>query len=117
MIVLSRGKKFRLPRLGKDVFAKLMRAKLKYDKNDGSFEITEETDLTTVSSILKAALNEQIILELQCIICSKGAGCAECEYASMCSRASDLCICNECLSRSDAYENYKEFVLQRLKFN
>jgi hypothetical protein len=119
MIKLSKGIPFKLPRVGSDVFAKLMRAKLKYDRKKGMFEITDNTNLQLVLSILNAALNDEVILELQCILCSKSAGCSECEYADICDRSnvSSLCICKECLNKPDAYEQYKEVLLQRLKFD
>jgi hypothetical protein len=119
MIKLQKGMPFKLPRLGRDVFTKLMRAKLKYDKTRGMFEISDTTILPSVIAILNDALRDEIVLELQCILCLKSAGCGNCEYADICYReeVSSLCICKECLSKSDAYEQYKELLLERLKFD
>lgn len=117
MIILKRGVPFKLPRVGTSTFARLMRAKLKYDKKKGMFEITDATDLSSVIAILNYALKDEVVLELQCILCSKSAECSNCEYADICVReeVSSMCICKECLSKPDAYEQYKELLLQRLK--
>lgn len=119
MIKLQKGIPFKLPRLGRDTFAKLMRSKLNYDKKKGVFEITDTTKLSSVIAILNDALKDEIVLELQCILCSKSAECSNCEYADICVReeVSSLCMCKECLSKPDAYEQYKELLLQRLKFD
>ncbi len=119
MIKLQKGIPFKLPRLGRDTFARLMRAKLKYDKKRGMFEVADTTNLSSVIAILNDALGDEIVLELQCILCLKSAECSSCEYADICYReeVSNLCICKECLSKQDAYEQYKELLLQRLKFD
>lgn len=117
MIRLQKGIPFRLPRVGSDTFSKLMRAKLKYDKKSGMFEVTESTDISDVISILTKALNDEVVLELECIICSKSANCAECEYGDICDRSkvSSLCICCDCLNKEDVYERYIDTILKRLK--
>lgn len=119
MIKISKGVPFKLPRVGSDIFAKLMRAKLKYDRKKGTFEITDNTNLPLVLSILNTVLKDEVVLELECILCSKSAGCSECEYADICDRSdvSSLCICKECLSKPNAYDQYRERLLQRLKFD
>jgi len=120
MIILRRNKPFKLPRLGSNTFARLMKAKLKYDKTKGMFEITDNSELNAIISILRESLNnEDIILELECAICHESANCHECEYADICNRinVSNLCICKSCLEKSDAYALYKDTFKQRLKFN
>lgn len=117
MLRLQKGKAFRLPRLGSDIFARLMKAKLKYDRKRGMFEITDNTDISSVINILKQALKDEVIFELNCIICSKSADCYECEYADVCDRSdvSSLCICKECMNRQDAYEHYKQAFIDMAK--
>ncbi len=119
MIRLQRNIPFKLPRLGSDTFSKLMRAKLKYDKKNSTFEITDDTEITSIISILSNVLNKEVVLELECIICSKSTNCAECEYADVCDRSkvSSYCICRECIDNGDAYENYKKSIFKRLKLN
>ena len=70
-------------------------------------------------AILNDAIKDEVVLELQCILCSKSAECNNCEYADICDRenVSSLCICKECLNKPEAYKHYKDLLLQRLKFD
>lgn len=56
------------------------------------------------------------MLELECFICGKTAGCAECGFESDCNRAlvSQACVCNKCLSDKDSYGNYQEAFLAKM---
>lgn len=47
-------------------------------------------------------------LQLKCIICSKPAGCPECEFEEDCDRrtVSKFCICEKCSHDPKALENY-----------
>lgn len=47
-------------------------------------------------------------LQLKCVICSKPAGCPECEFEEDCDRrtVSQLCICEKCFHDPKALENY-----------
>jgi hypothetical protein len=57
------------------------------------------------------------VLELECYVCGKSAGCAECAFESDCNRAlvSKACICNKCLSEKNAYENYQEVFAAKIR--
>lgn len=48
-------------------------------------------------------------VELECFICGRPAGCVECGFSADCNRAavSQACICNNCFSNKNAYENYR----------
>jgi len=47
-------------------------------------------------------------LQLNCVICSKPAGCPDCEFEEDCDRTkvSQLCICEECYQHPGAMERY-----------
>lgn len=49
------------------------------------------------------------MLQLECYICGKSAGCADCGFEPECNRAlvSQACICSQCLSEKNAYEKYQ----------
>lgn len=99
---------FSLPRVGPDVFSKLMRqAKLKYDREKRMFMVEPSTNVSVLAAILKEALNDDIIIELPCFVCGSSAGCAECEFVDVCDRASvsNQCICKGC-SDDDGYQRY-----------
>lgn len=57
------------------------------------------------------------IVELDCFICGKPAGCAECSFEADCNRAvvSQACICNNCMRDKDAYLNYQQAFLERMR--
>lgn len=57
------------------------------------------------------------VQELECFVCGKPAGCAECGFEADCNRAmvSQACICSSCLADKDAYGNYQEAFLKRMR--
>jgi hypothetical protein len=103
------GSWFGLPRVGPDVFSRLMRqARLRYDREKRMFKVEPETNVAILTSILKEALNDEVIIELPCFRCGKSAGCGDCEYLEICDRTSvsNQCICKECLGEKDPYVAY-----------
>jgi hypothetical protein len=62
--------------------------------------------------------------DIPCYICSKLTNCLECgieeksnKYSNIQTKASSICICNECLMDSEAYENYqKQFIAKMSKY-
>ncbi|MHB8568266.1 MAG: hypothetical protein ACYC7D_02010 [Nitrososphaerales archaeon] len=60
---------FRLPRVGTDSFADLMKAKVKYDTKFG-FMLTSSTNLDRAFSTLSSALGEDVELSSTCFICN-----------------------------------------------
>lgn len=93
---LSPNKWFSLPRLGRDTFSELMRARIKYDSKFG-FKITSTTDTLRVLSILSRALGEPVELEASCFICEKPL--------SENDKPGSV-ICSECRCKDDAYSVY-----------
>ena len=57
------------------------------------------------------------VLELDCFICGKPAGCAECSFEADCNRAvvSQACICSQCMEDRAAYENYQQAFLEKAR--
>ncbi len=116
MIKILLGDWFNLPRVGPDVFSKLMRqARLKYDRQKSMFMVQPETNVTILTAILKEALKDDVIIELPCFVCGKSAGCSECEFLDACDRTtvSNQCICKGC-SEGDAYTFYCNTFMERL---
>ncbi|MFN4337068.1 MAG: hypothetical protein ACK4FV_05765 [Candidatus Nitrosocaldus sp.] len=110
MIKLFLNKDFVLPMLGKDTFARLMRAGLEYDRASRRFRIKDGADLAHILAILREVVNEEISIELPCILCGNDAGCSECEFSSNCDRTSvsGECICKQCIMRG--YTGYTEHI-------
>lgn len=116
MIRILLGDWFNLPRVGSDVFSKLMRqARLRYDRNKRMFLVEPETNISALTAILKEALNDNIVIELPCFVCEKSAGCGDCGYLEICDRTivSNQCICKECFEQTDAYERYCDAFSQK----
>jgi len=98
------GEWFRMPRVGDDAFRKLVKdAGLKYDRSHG-FQITSETDVGMVVSILKGELNEDVEVSLKCFLCDQTVECRECTYSDICdlSKVSQACICRVCRAAEEA---------------
>jgi len=55
--------------------------------------------------------------ELDCFVCGRSAGCADCGFESDCNRAlvSQACICNSCVADKHAYENYQQAFLAKMR--
>jgi len=87
---------FQLPWVGKEVYADLMKAKVKRDARLG-FSLTSQTNVPRALSILSAALNETVELAKSCFICDRPLDEATTETNS---------ICAECLAGPDSYDIY-----------
>jgi hypothetical protein len=86
---------FQLPWVGKEVYADLMKAKVKRDTRLG-FCFTSETNVPRALSILSLALNEPVELAKSCFICDKPLD--ESKEATT--------ICTDCASNEDGYNIY-----------
>jgi hypothetical protein len=97
---------FDLPRLGRDVFAVLMKQGVVYDKSMG-FKVDSATDLQAAVRTLRAATGEEVELTLRCYICGKVA-CPGCPYLESCDRASvsTLCLCSDHAPEKSVYGAY-----------
>lgn len=94
------GEWFWLPRVGGDVFKKLVNeAGLKYDRTKG-FQATSMSDLSLISSIIKDELREDVEVVMKCFICSNHVKCSACRYYENCesARKYHTCVCSNCES-------------------
>lgn len=55
--------------------------------------------------------------ELNCFICGRPAGCAECGFEIDCDRqaVSQACICSQCLEDKSAFENYQQAFIEKAR--
>ena len=69
------------------------------------------------ASRTEARKEEQTTDELNCFVCGKPAGCADCGFESDCNRAlvSQACICNSCMEDAHAYVNYQQAFLAKMR--
>jgi hypothetical protein len=100
------GSWFKLPRLGGDVFAALMKAGVKYETGMG-FMLTSDTDRYAALRVIESALGDDVDLSLRCIVCLREA-CPGCPFIEDCDRSkvSSLCLCDEHSSPEGAYARY-----------
>ena len=91
------NKWFRLPQLGRDVFADLMKAKVMYDAKFG-FQFTTATNVPRALSVLTTALHEDAQIATSCFICDNPLD----EEVSV-----DSAICTACQKDEDAFDLYK----------
>ena len=54
---------------------------------------------------------------LDCFVCGKPAGCAECGFEADCDRqaVSQACICSQCLEDRQAYANYQQAFVEKAR--
>ena len=99
MVVLDK-KGFRLPRLEKEAFVKLMRLGLEYDRGSGMFRVANCNNIETLLDTLKEILNNCDIYFMQtCLLCGKSFPCQECRYYELCETRNIPfnCLCGKCL--------------------
>ena len=107
VIRVKLNQRFKLPSLGKETFASLMQARLKYDKVQKGFYVDATTDLDMVNAILSFK-KVMIILEKKCVICGRSIDCEKCEQFYFCDKKQSYCVCKDCLSANDAFLRYVE---------
>ena len=56
--------------------------------------------------------------ELKCLVCGGSAGCYSCEFRDDCNLelVSQLCICNKCGEKSDAFTLYQDSAKKKFPF-
>ncbi len=89
---------FQLPFVGKEVYAELMKAKVKRDSRLG-FRFTSETNVSRALTVLSNALDEPVELAKACFICD---GALEEDSGAGSART----ICKTCEGNSDAFDLY-----------
>jgi hypothetical protein len=54
---------------------------------------------------------------LDCFICGRSAGCAECGFEADCDRqlVSQACICSRCLEDKQAFANYQQAFVEKAR--
>lgn len=57
------------------------------------------------------------VLELDCFVCGRPAGCAECNFEPDCDRhtVSQACICSVCLEDKQAFQNYQQAFVEKAR--
>jgi hypothetical protein len=102
MIVLNK-KGFKLPRVEKDKFILLLRLGLAYNREQGTYSISNLNNIEKLTDALASILNTgKVSFTQTCITCSKDFACSECKYYELCETR-DLpfhCVCTQCLRKN-----------------
>ena len=99
MVVLNK-KAFKLPRVEKDKFILLLRLGLDYNREQGTFSISNYNNIEKLVDVISGVLNVEKVTFLQsCIVCDSDFPCENCKYYELCT-TKDLpfhCVCPQCL--------------------
>ncbi len=85
---------------------------IKHEKCEAAQEKMKEQEEKGEKPLL-----QQQVPELECFICGRSAGCAECGFETDCDRqtVSQACICNQCLEDRQAYANYQQAFIEKAR--
>lgn len=110
MVIVITKKGVKLPYIGKEKFAELMRVGLKYNRQTKTFQIDRTEYLEQIKGILTEILKQPITFAQTCLICGGEFLCVECHYEKMCKSKDfpSYCICKNCLNKPELYKLYLE---------
>ncbi len=111
---------FKLPFMGKDKFAELMRIGVGYDRAEKVFYLRSKANEEAVRRVLAEILKEEVEFEKlptektqPCFLCSAQVACEDCEYYALCptrllpfKEAGLYCLCPTCANKTDTYLRY-----------
>ena len=111
---------FKLPFIGKDKFAELMRIGVGYDKKNRLFFIRNKANLEIIREILTDIFKEKVKFEeleysktQTCALCMEKITCHLCEYYSLCqtrelafNKIGLYCMCVDCSRKDGSYLEY-----------
>ena len=90
---------FKLPYIEKEIFVKLVRLGVNYNRSQGSYQIRKYNDVEKILDIISDILAQKVSFLQMCILCEKDLLCSDCRYYNACSTR-DLplqCVCQRCL--------------------
>ena len=104
MIVIPLQEWFRLPRLGKDGFKRIVSAGVEYESKSG-FRVRNNADLLNLKLVIASELNDDVQFTFRCFSCGERASCSDCVYNSGCGiEFCGRCVCSKCMKLG--YANY-----------
>jgi hypothetical protein len=99
-VVILNKKAFKLPRVEKDKFILLLRLGLSYNREQGTYSISNYNNIEKLTDVLASILNtDKVNFTQTCLTCNKDFACTECKYYELCE-TKDLpfhCVCTQCL--------------------
>ncbi len=109
MVVLNK-KSFKLPRVEKEKFMRLINAGLDYNREQCLYSIKSCNDIENLMDLLNGILNTEVIFLQNCIHCGKDFPCDDCKYDDLCTTKNLPfdCVCPQCLRDRKQFEEYLE---------
>src|SRR5512139_2625108 len=107
MVVLNK-KNIRLPRVEKEKFITLLRLGLEYDREQGTFSISNCNQIEKLATTLAEILNvEEVTFSQNCVLCGAKFPCNDCKYLEQCTTKNLPfdCVCLTCLEDRSSIEN------------
>jgi len=106
MVVLNK-KAFRLPRVEKEKFILLLRLGLEYDREQGTFCVSNYNNIEKLTDTIARILNaDEVAFAQTCISCGKDFPCSDCKYLDSCATKNlpFQCVCPQCLREAQGSE-------------
>jgi hypothetical protein len=106
MVVLNKNA-FRLPRVEKEKFILLLRLGLEYNREQGTFCVSNYNNVEKLTDTIASILNvEEVSFAQACVLCGKDFPCAGCKYYESCATRSlpFKCVCPQCLKKGKPNE-------------
>ncbi len=98
MVILNK-KAFRLPRVEREKFILLLRLGLEYNRDQGTFSISNYNNIEKLVDTVSSILNTEVSFTQSCIGCGKDFPCTDCNYNELCTTKNfpASCVCTQCL--------------------
>ena len=100
-------KAFKLPRVERDIFIRLLRLGLEYDREQGCFSIKSYNNIEKLVDVISNILADERVTFLQsCLICGSDFPCQGCKYFELCDTRNlpFHCVCSQCLTGGKVFE-------------
>jgi len=101
LIILDK-KSFKLPRVEKDTFILLLRLGLEYNRETGTYRITNFNNAQKLIAEISKILGKETTFLQTCNICGEDTQCAGCKYYEDCLTRNlpFHCVCLKCLKEA-----------------
>ncbi len=99
MVTLTK-KNIRIPRVEKEKFVTLLRLGLDYNREQGTFSVSNCNQIEKLATILAEILNvEEVTFAQTCAVCGTNFPCDKCKYLDRCATRNlpFECVCCACL--------------------
>jgi hypothetical protein len=106
-LVILNKKAFRLPRVEKEKFILLLRLGLEYNREQGTFCVSNYNNIGKLTDTLAEILNvDEVTFAQNCILCGKDFSCTDCKYLDSCATKNlpFQCACPQCLREGKGFE-------------